>query len=198
MVIVGGDRRRRIREALFLAAVAGSVLLPAACARRSARSGAEDCVPPAGDASPEGPDVSALAGRYRVVLVAESGSRAGQRTSGALELRAVREPRGGGEDEAPLLLGRAAFDPEAVGAVRVGALDTDDPAAPGVAVFRQRGRLLLRFGSDANRRGVLRFDGAYFVGWVDRVGGDGFSGRWESGVAGPEARGTLCAQRLAR
>ncbi|MYA32642.1 MAG: hypothetical protein F4164_11830 [Gemmatimonadales bacterium] len=117
----------------------------------------------------------------------------------------LRYFRGSGGDPIPgtvlPLFGTADIDVEAVGAVRVGDLSSADPAAPGVLVIEGGGgrqpSILLRFGSDANRRDRVRFDGSFLVLEVRELGHNGFSGIWTSGVPGMETRGHFCAERHA-
>jgi hypothetical protein len=96
------------------------------------------------------------------------------------------------------------IDPEALGATRTGALEAGDPLAPGVLGIERRTAagaspsILLRLGSDANRRGVVRFDGGYFVLTVQRLQPRGFIGTWSSGSAGEKAAGYFCAERSVR
>ena len=87
------------------------------------------------------------------------------------------------------------MDVEPVGALRPGDLSSRDPEAPGVLVLQEDGRLLLRLGSEANRRGVLRFDGGYTVLRVARATAAGFAGTWSSGLLDVQAAGEFCARR---
>ena len=87
------------------------------------------------------------------------------------------------------------MDVEAVAALRPGDLSSRDPQAPGVLVIQEDGGLLMRLGSEANRRGVLRFDGGYTVLRVDRATADGFAGTWSSGQMEVQAAGEFCARR---
>jgi hypothetical protein len=54
---------------------------------------------------------------------------------------------------------------------------------------------MLRLGSVANRRDVVRFDGGYTALRVRELNADGFAGSWESGTRTPSARGYFCATR---
>ena len=56
---------------------------------------------------------------------------------------------------------------------------------------------MLRLGSDANRLGVVRYDGGYFALTVRSLGPGGFAGTWASGgsKAGVGAEGYFCAER---
>ena len=88
---------------------------------------------------------------------------------------------------------------EAVGAVRVGSLSSQDPASPGVLVIESETgtspSILLRLGSDANRRDIVRFDGGYAVLTVVEITAESFSGTWSSGARGPGSEGFFCATR---
>ena len=53
---------------------------------------------------------------------------------------------------------------------------------------------MLRVGSEANRRGVRRFDGAFTVLRVQQVTDEGFAGTWESGVDMDRVRRPLLRQ----
>ena len=89
------------------------------------------------------------------------------------------------------------LDREGVGAVRVGSLSSEDPESPGVLVIEsQTGAgpsILLRLGSDANRRDLVRFDGGYAVLSVIEITAESFGGTWSSGTQGPDAEGFFCA-----
>jgi hypothetical protein len=90
---------------------------------------------------------------------------------------------------------------DAVGAV-AGDLGSADPARPGVLVIRMAPRsdvagtrMILRLGADANREGLVRFDGGYTVLRVREITRTGFAGDWESGAPLPRAKGHFCATR---
>ncbi|KPK65214.1 MAG: hypothetical protein AMS21_05335 [Gemmatimonas sp. SG8_38_2] len=83
-----------------------------------------------------------------------------------------------------------------VGGPRLGASTSRDPRAPGVLVVEQGGQIVMRLGSEANRRGELRFDGGYFALWVHQFDENGFAGRWTSGTLGAQAKGHFCASRV--
>jgi hypothetical protein len=70
-----------------------------------------------------------------------------------------------------------------------------DPASPGVLVIQSPGRVMLRIGSEANRRGVRRFDGAYTVLRVQQSTDQGFAGTWQSGLGVDQSSGHFCANR---
>ena len=150
-------------------------------------------------------------GEYAVTLVATRGDKSGDRTSGQLrlleqtgELREFAPPGVDMDNKVKVpLYGAAGLDLDVVGAVAAGDLSSLDPERPGVMVMESRGGLdgaertmiLLRFGSEANRRDVIAFDGAYMVMGVRAMSGEGFAGDWRSGVFGREARGYFCAVR---
>ena len=150
-------------------------------------------------------------GEYAVTLVATRGEKSGDRTSGQLrlleqtgELREYAAP--GVDTDARVsvpLYGATGLDLDVVGAVAAGDLSSLDPERPGVMVMESRGEregaertmILLRFGSESNRRDVIAFDGAYMVMGVRAISGEGFAGEWRSGVFGREVRGYFCAVR---
>jgi hypothetical protein len=169
---------------------------------------AEACAPvstelPA-DATAEG-----LAGEYALRMVATSGEKNGSSVDGRLQLqphdssmRHLALP-GGVSDTATSvpLYGMADIDLSGLGAKYAGDLASVDPTRPGVAVFLSSSpsasgsRIMMRMGSDANRRDVLRFDGAYTVLRVRQISKDGFAGNWESGAPLPQSGGYFCATR---
>jgi hypothetical protein len=153
-----------------------------------------------------------LAGDYRLHLTATSGASAGRWVDGALRLQPVHDslPREvvvlGVRDTTSSfpLSGTADLDPVALGAVRTGSLTAEDPEAPGVLVIERRParpdaatEIMLRLGADANRRGVLRYDGGYFALNVRSITAEGFAGTWSSGGAGSSSEGYFCAERVA-
>lgn len=200
-----------------VAAVAG-VLVLGACGP-AGEGGADDagglaaiCTPPPaagatlrGDAS-----IADGAGTWRLVLVADEGDAAGTEQEASMTLM---EHEGDmrtvvGFDGQPMpnwsapLYGTTDLDLEALGALRMGGLDSTDPAAPGVGVYESRSpdgsrpaSIVLRLGSDANRRGDdVAIDGGTSVLRVLRVGEDGFAGTWRSQVnAQTVAAGWFCA-----
>ena len=95
------------------------------------------------------------------------------------------------------LFGTTDINVEAVGAVRVGDLSSRNPASPGVLVIESETgtspSILLRLGSDANRRDLVRFDGGYAVLRVVEITAESFSGTWSSGARGPDSEGFFCA-----
>lgn len=152
-----------------------------------------------------------LAGDYRLHLTATAGSSAGRAVDGTLRLRQVDDSVRrevvvlGVRDTTSSfpLSGTSDLDPTALGAVRTGSLAAVDPEAPGVLVIERRPQrmnagteIMLRLGADANRRGVVRYDGGYFALNVRSITAEGFAGTWSSGGAGMSAEGYFCAERL--
>ena len=56
--------------------------------------------------------------------------------------------------------------------------------------------ITLRLGSDANRRDLVRYDGAYTVLTVNGIDANGFSGSWRSGLQLSRTSGYFCAKLL--
>ena len=151
------------------------------------------------------------AGEYRLTMVEQvDGAPDGAQTrttEGSLllfnQIDTLRVFTGGAGDPIPgvtsPLFGTTDVNVEAVGAVRVGNLSSRNPASPGVLVIESETgaspSILLRLGSDANRRDLVRFDGGYTVLTVVEVGVESFSGIWSSGVRGPDSEGFFCATR---
>lgn len=153
----------------------------------------------------------ALAGEYRLILIATDGKRAGESVSGTLRLdpmpdgmRELLDPSAGGaprENVSVPLFGTASLDVAAVGGVIAGDLASEDPQRPGVLMVEERGgageapRLYIRLGSEGNDRSRQRFDGAYFALVVTAVDADAMYGSWTSGVEAMQASGHFCAHR---
>jgi hypothetical protein len=153
----------------------------------------------------------ALAGEYRLVVIATEGERAGESVSGTLRLgptpddmRELLDPSAGTaprEGVSVPLFGTADLEVEAVGGVIAGRLSSDDPQRPGVLVVEERGaesqapHLYIRLGSEGNDRTRQRFDGAYFALLVTVVEADAMHGSWTSGVEAMQAGGHFCAYR---
>jgi hypothetical protein len=148
----------------------------------------------------------ALAGEFRLTLVAARGARTGESVSGRLTLR----PFGGRPVPVPAAAGTrypfyggADVAVDAVGAVTPGEVAPADAARPGVLVMewsRQDApaasrQITLRLGADANQGSQVRFDGAFLALSVTSISADGFAGTWESGAGEPQAGGWFCAQR---
>ena len=151
---------------------------------------------------PSGVMAASLTGEYTLVLLGADDAR----TEGSLtlaeqsaELQSVEGPGGAVAPNTTMpLYGWTDVDGAAVGATMPGDGMSMDAAMPGVAVLETTGdgmEIMLRLGSEANERGVVRFDGAYFVLRVQAVDGSGFQGTWTSGVAAEQAEGPFCAVR---
>jgi len=150
------------------------------------------CAPVTGELA-AGATLTSMAGEYRLVLVAADGRSA----SGGLSLRDQPADLRRLQDSSTPLGGAVGIDLGAVGAQMVRSLSSTDPASPGVLVIESDGaegrEILLRFGSEANRRDSAMFDGAYMVLSVRDIGADGFAGIWRSGVSDQRAEGYFCA-----
>lgn len=99
------------------------------------------------------------------------------------------------------LFGTTDIQVQEVGALRIGSLSSGDPAAPGVLVIEsqtaQGPSILVRLGSDANRRDLQLFDGGFTVLELGEINDDGFKGRWTSGAQGSRTSGYFCVERAA-
>jgi hypothetical protein len=183
--------------------IIGVVLLAGCGGANAGQSDPQACAPVA---APEATmDASRLGGDFAVRLVADSGAKRGATTEGRLQLtpqdsahRRLELPDGSTSSTYTFpLAGTAAVDFAAVGAVAPGDPESVDPESPGVLVIERPGQILLRVGSEANRRGARRFDGAYTVLRVQQVTEQGFAGTWESGVDMDRSGGHFCAHRTA-
>ena len=195
---------RRLRPALALAgvfALAGW----GACPGRSPAPAAVPCEATEGELA-AGARADALAGAFRLTLVATRGARVDESASGDLRL----QPFGGRPVPLPAaegvryaLFGGADVEIDGVGAVSRGPVDVADAARPGVLAMEWTNasagtkEITLRFGSDANHGTQVPFDGAYLALKVRAVSADGFAGTWESGAGQPQAGGHFCAVRIA-
>ena len=162
------------------------------------------CQAPTGMLGP-GASLDGRAGEYSLTLVAHAAAADPRWVRGNLVLheQGAGLRRFAGSDGAIPRVGAPLFGStdvrvEAVGALRVGDLSSMDPAAPGVLVIEsetdQGPSILVRFGSAANRRDMVDFDGGFTVLEVREIGSDRFSGVWTSGVRAPETRGHFCAE----
>lgn len=187
--------------------VLGAVVLGCGGNQSQTAAGTMACVPVEGSLA-EGVDVTSWAGDYLLTLVTTTGDSSGKQVSGSMNLAAQSDDLKMGEpgtmDAATLmpLVGTVAVDLGAVHAVEVGALDSEDPMAPGVLVLerpyqKQSGEaateVTIRLGSEANRRSTTRFDGGYTALFVLQAGPGGLAGNWASGVTGQRAGGHFCA-----
>ncbi len=183
--------------------ISGAMLLAGCGGANAGQSDPQPCAPVApADASAEAAmDASRLEGEFDVRLIASTGAKRGATVSGRLELvpqdsahRRLKLPDGTSSSTYSLpLAGTAAVDFTAVGAVAPGDPGSKDPESPGVLVIARPGQILLRMGSEANRRGVMRFDGAFTVLRVHQITDQGFAGAWESGLEMDRAGGHFCA-----
>lgn len=144
-----------------------------------------------------------LDGNYRLELVATKGPKAGESAEGTLRIRlyerALRAVTVNGiRDTAAsyVLYGGVDVDLDRVGAVRPGDPSTEDPMRPGVLVIERKGTVVLRLGSEANRRDRARFDGGYTALRVRELDGDRFRGTWASGIHTQRSAGYFCAQKI--
>ncbi|HUQ15138.1 MAG TPA: hypothetical protein VM094_03725 [Gemmatimonadales bacterium] len=181
--------------------ISGVILLAGCGGANAGQSDPQACAPVAATEAPM--DVSLLAGEFVVRLVASSGAKRGATAEGRLDLtlqdsahRHLELPDGSTSSTYTLpLAGTATVDFAAVGAVAPGDPASTDPESPGVLVIARPGQILLRVGSEANRRDVRRFDGAFTVLRVQQVTDQGFAGTWESGVDMDRFGGHFCANR---
>ncbi|HEU4680533.1 MAG TPA: hypothetical protein VFS51_02225, partial [Gemmatimonadales bacterium] len=144
-----------------------------------------------------------LGGTYRLQLVATEGSKSGESVEGTLRIqlydRALRAVTVHGiRDTAAsyVLYGSVDVDLDGVGAVRPGDPGAEDPMRPGVLVIERKGTVVLRLGSEANRRDVARFDGGYTALRVREITEIRFRGTWASGVHAQRSAGYFCAERV--
>ena len=107
--------------------------------------------------------LSDRAGRYHLMLIADSGGTPRRAVSGLLTLRRQTLDPEPLSDTATPLFGFTDFNLESVGAYRVGDPGSEDPSAPGVLVLERseygQRVITLRLGLDANRRDLVRYDG---------------------------------------
>ena len=143
--------------------------------------------------------LSDRAGQYRLTLVEVVDEASNRSALGTLTLRRQKHDLDSLFNVSTPLYGFSDIDLRSVGAYRVGDLESQDPQAPGVLVLesdRNCDRVItVRFGSEANRRDVVRYDGAYMVLRVHWIEQDGFGGSWRSGFRMSRASGYFCAVR---
>jgi hypothetical protein len=176
-----------------------AVLLPACAGANAGQADPQACAPVEAPAS--GVTATNLAGVYTLRLIATSGVKQGAAADGGLELVAQDSgyrtlERADGSVDTTFsfpLYGTAAVDFAAVGATVPGDPGSSDPLSPGILVIEGQGRITLRVGSEANRRGVRRFDGSYTALQVQQITDRGFAGAWRSGVGLEESGGHFCA-----
>ncbi len=153
--------------------------------------------------------IAALAGDYSLTLVATSGERSGKIARGTAMLSQnpdqLRRLVGAGGNPMPGVVvpfyGTADIDVTEVGALPLGTATSDDPLQPGVLVIQYSRddttarSLVMRLGSETNRRNAVPFDGGYTVLRVRLVGPDSILGSWASGTVTEVAAGFFCAVR---
>jgi hypothetical protein len=171
---------------------------------RAGESAAGACRPVEGrlDASADTRDMS---GRYVLTLIATGGARTGRTATGLLTLLPQDSALVAAERASQPLRGATDIALDSVGAVRMGDLATDDPAAPGVGVYEQRApgtnlpTVVVRLGSGSNARGPQPFDAGHTTLYVRRITRDGFAGGWASSAGSTypmrRAQGYFCAVR---
>lgn len=187
-----------------LAAATLAALVFAGCSANHSRTASDvlACTEPTG-ALDAAATLEGRAGEYALTMIASG--EVGQEASGRLSLHMQQGefrqmPGVGGTmlaDVTVPLYGTSNIDLDAVGAIKLGDLESDDPSSPGVLVLEQKtadaNNITIRMGSFANQRGVVRFDGGFTALTVTTVGEGTFGGTWASGVQGPEASGYFCA-----
>ena len=178
---------------------------------RGAAGGAapEECAPST-EGSPASATAAALEGEYHLRLVATSGARTGSTVDGTLTLQPqsqallYRSRPGGAPDTTwrHPLYGSAEVDLAAVDAVELGSTTSMDPMQPGVLVMERSAAtdttpndVVIRLGSEANRRDRQRFDGGYMALRVRDAETERFTGTWSSGVTKERSAGYFCAVR---
>ena len=190
-----------------MAAVAA---LAVGCASsRAARAGPPPCAALERPGTLDAAAIAALAGDYSLTLVATSGERSGQIARGTAtlfenpdRLRHLIDASGN-----PMLgvvvpfYGAADIDVTEVGALPLGTTDSNDPLQPGLLVIQNSPddttarSLVMRLGSEINRRNAVPFDGGYTVLRVRLVRPDSFLGSWASGTVTEVAACFFCAVR---
>ena len=184
-----------------------------ACRGTGGQATPEQCAPVT-DELPAPSTADGLAGDYQLRLVATSGAKTGAAAEGSLMLQPQSEPLryrtrlGGGRDTTVVhrLYGSADLDLAGVDAVLVGSTTSLDPTMPGVLVIEShqrpgqapRSEIVVRLGSEANRRDRQRVDGGYTALRVRELSPSGFSGTWGSGITGERSAGYFCAVRKRR
>jgi hypothetical protein len=169
--------------------ISGLVLLSACGGGNAAQADPQiqACTPV--EAGAEAVTADQLGGRYTVRIVATSGAKRGSSAEGRMEL--MPNTAAGGA----AMYGTAELDFASVGAVVPGDPGSSDPLSPGVLVLEGSSGVMLRVGSEANRKDVRRFDGAFTALQVTQVTDQGFAGTWRSGLGTEESAGHFCAVR---
>lgn len=199
----------RFRAARIMG-IAAPLLAWCGCRASSGRPSPQECAPVTSDL-PATSSAEGFAGLYQLSLVATAGAKTGSEIDGVLKLQPqtaglrYRIRPGGATDSAVVhpLYGAVEVDLKAIDAVLVGNTTSLDPMQPGVLVVERHERegqaplaeIVLRLGSDANRRDRQRVDGGYTALRVRKLSRAGFSGTWGSGVTGERSAGYFCAVR---
>ena len=149
-------------------------MLTVACANRAQRTGPPPCAPFEGTPALDAAAIARLSGDFFLTLVATSGTRSGNTAHGTVTLfdnpDPLRRLAGIGGNPVPGVTvpfyGTADIDVTEVGALPLGSTTSDDPLQPGVLVVQDNSddlttarSLVLRLGTDVNRRGATPFDG---------------------------------------
>ena len=149
---------------------------------------------------PANASLSDRAGQYRLTLVEVVDETSNRSALGTLTLRRQTQDLDSLLDVSTPLYGYSDINLRSVGAYRVGDPSRQDPKTPGVLVLesdRTGQRVItLRFGSEANRRDVVRYDGAYTVLNVQKIHENGFIGSWRSGLRLSVVSGYFCAEQI--
>lgn len=196
---------------MSLRAAAVAALAVACASSPAARAGPSPCAPAPFErpGTLDAAVIAALAGDYSLTLVATSGERSGQIARGTAtlfenptQLRHLIDAGGN-----PMLgvvvpfYGAADIDVTEVGALPLGTATSNDPLQPGILVIQNSPddttarSLVMRLGSETNRRNAVPFDGGYTVLRVRLVGPGSILGSWASGTVTEVAAGFFCAVR---
>jgi hypothetical protein len=161
-----------------------------------AETASASCERPTG-ALPAGASLVAMSGDFTLTMA--EAAEPGRSASGALVLMQQVEGLERWDQVQTPLYGSSDIDLDGVGAVEVGDLSSTDAASPGVLVMEDESpdgpRIRLRFGSNANDREALAFDGGYTILTVTELTPDGFAGEWRSAAGGPVTEGWFCVRR---
>ncbi len=154
------------------------------------------CERPTGTVS-AGASLVGMSGDFTLTMV--NGAEPTRTASGSLVMMKQADGLERWGQVATPLFGTSDISLGAVGAVEVGGLSSADAASPGVLVMEDEGpdgpRIRLRFGSRANDREALAFDGGYTILTVMELAADGFAGDWRSAAGGPVVEGWFCVRR---
>ena len=147
----------------------------------------------------DGATLSRWPGHYELTLVETENARE-REVVGSLTLRHYSQELDSLDGVSTPLYGYTNIDLRSVGAYRIGNPESQNPRSPGVLVLESdrdgQRVIILRIGSEANRRDSVRYDGAYTVLEVQQIQKDGFAGRWRSGRRLSRTKGYFCALKL--